>query len=125
LNADSILGADIDIVKYNLFRYCGNNPVNYVDPQEHSIGLAALLVGGIAGIVLIAIGVISIPLPNPSETGWADIPTFSSSPSISFDFSWEKDRAKEDSKVMRFADDAPRVHHLWQIGLGDMRKHGM
>lgn len=78
MNADSILGADIDIVKYNLFRYCGNNPVNYVDPQGHSIGLAVLLVGAIAGIVLIAIGFISIPLPNPSGTGWADIPTFSS-----------------------------------------------
>ena len=43
LNADSILGADIDIVKYNLFRYCGNNPVNYVDSQGPLLDLLCFL----------------------------------------------------------------------------------
>ena len=32
LNADGILGANKDVSKYNLFAYCGNNPVIGIDP---------------------------------------------------------------------------------------------
>ena len=32
LNADGLLGANGDILSYNLFAYCSNNPVNYYDP---------------------------------------------------------------------------------------------
>jgi len=32
INADAILGANGDLVGYNLFAYCSNNPVMYVDP---------------------------------------------------------------------------------------------
>ena len=33
LNADGIVGANQDILSYNLFAYCGNNPINYCDPS--------------------------------------------------------------------------------------------
>ena len=32
LNADALLGANGDLISYNLFTYCSNNPVNYYDP---------------------------------------------------------------------------------------------
>ena len=32
LNADGILGANQDILSYNLYAYCSNNPVNLSDP---------------------------------------------------------------------------------------------
>ena len=38
------LGANGDLVSYNLYAYCSNDPVNYVDPSGHSI-LAVLLIG--------------------------------------------------------------------------------
>ena len=33
LNADNILGANQNILSYNLFAYCSNNPINYCDPS--------------------------------------------------------------------------------------------
>lgn len=33
INADGILGANNDMLSYNLFAYCGNNPVNRIDPN--------------------------------------------------------------------------------------------
>ena len=33
INADGLLGANEDILAYNLFAYCGNNPVNGYDPS--------------------------------------------------------------------------------------------
>ena len=35
LNADALLGANGDILSYNLFAYCSNNPVMYSDPTGH------------------------------------------------------------------------------------------
>lgn len=35
LNADGILGANNDMLSYNLFAYCSNNPVNRIDPSGH------------------------------------------------------------------------------------------
>ena len=32
LNADGMIGANQDILSYNLFAYCSNDPVNYCDP---------------------------------------------------------------------------------------------
>ena len=37
LNADGLLGANEDILSYNLFLYCSNNPINYYDPTGHGI----------------------------------------------------------------------------------------
>ena len=36
LNADSVMGVNGDMATYNLFAYCGNNPVNRSDPTGHS-----------------------------------------------------------------------------------------
>ena len=35
VNADGILGVNQDMVAYNLFIYCSNNPINYVDPTGY------------------------------------------------------------------------------------------
>ena len=51
INADDYLGANQDILSYNLYAYCSNNPIKYVDPSGHSIILIALAVGLVAGFV--------------------------------------------------------------------------
>ena len=33
LNADGIIGANVGAATYNLYSYCGNNPINYGDPS--------------------------------------------------------------------------------------------
>ena len=35
INADGLLGANGDILSYNLFAYCSNNPVNFSDPSGY------------------------------------------------------------------------------------------
>ncbi|HBL85010.1 MAG TPA: hypothetical protein DDZ99_08975, partial [Clostridiales bacterium] len=35
INADGLLGANGDLLAYNLFAYCSNNPVNYDDPSGY------------------------------------------------------------------------------------------
>lgn len=37
INADSLTGANQDLQSYNLFAYCSNNPVNYLDPSGAGI----------------------------------------------------------------------------------------
>ncbi len=45
LNADIYLNANGDIIGFNMFAYCGNNPVNYLDTSGESIiSIIALLV---------------------------------------------------------------------------------
>ncbi len=48
INADDVsyLGANGDINSYNLYAYCSNNPIMYVDPSGHFvISISTLLIG--------------------------------------------------------------------------------
>ena len=47
LNADGLLGANENMMAYNLFAYCSNNPVNMSDPS----GKVPFVVGLIIGVV--------------------------------------------------------------------------
>ena len=53
INADSLeyLGVNGDFVNYNLFVYCGNNPVMNKDP-EGEFFLTAIIIGTIAGVAI-------------------------------------------------------------------------
>ena len=55
LNADGYVNANGDIIGYNMFAYCGNNPVNYVDPTGTE-AVATLTIF----IEIVAIGVLFI-----------------------------------------------------------------
>ena len=52
INADDSLGANQDILSYNLYAYCSNNPIKYVDYTGESAILASILIGTIMGIVI-------------------------------------------------------------------------
>ncbi len=41
LNADGIIGANGDLTSNNLFAYCSNNPVMFMDPSGHIAETAA------------------------------------------------------------------------------------
>ena len=47
INADGVLGANEDMMAYNLFAYCSNNPINMSDPS----GKVSFIVGLIIGVV--------------------------------------------------------------------------
>ncbi len=49
VNADGVLGANQDLLSYNLFAYCSNNPVNYSDPSGY--GLFDDLCDGISTVI--------------------------------------------------------------------------
>ncbi len=49
INADSYVSTGQGIVGYNMFAYCGNNPVNASDPEGHS-WILALLVATVAAV---------------------------------------------------------------------------
>ena len=59
-DAPSYLGANGDLVSYNLYAYCSNNPVMYSDPTGHFIISTATLLGFIIGAaVLTTVGAIT------------------------------------------------------------------
>jgi len=55
----SYLGANGDLISYNMYAYCSNNPVNYVDPSGHSFIVAALILVATTVIGAIVGGTIS------------------------------------------------------------------
>lgn len=44
-----LLGANGDFNAYNLYAYCSNDPVNYVDPTGHSAILIGIIIGAVLG----------------------------------------------------------------------------
>ena len=59
INADSELSTGSDLTSYNLFAYCGNDPVNRVDPEGHAWwhwAIAAAVVTVAAAAVIVTAG---------------------------------------------------------------------
>ena len=56
VNADDIayLGANADLISFNLYAYCSNNPVNHSDPTGHFIIAIPALIKVVIGIVAVA-----------------------------------------------------------------------
>lgn len=52
INADSQLNPQEGFTGYNMFQYCGNNPVNRVDPTGHAFMFLTAAIGAVAGAVV-------------------------------------------------------------------------
>jgi len=46
------LGANGDLISYNLYAYCSNNPVMYVDPTGHAVVSISLIVGLVVSFII-------------------------------------------------------------------------
>ena len=66
LNADSVLGANQDMLSYNLFSYCSNNPVRYSDyTGENAVAAAQILKWG--STISAIISQLDSPVPGPAD----------------------------------------------------------
>ncbi len=52
INADSILGNQGELLTHNLFAYCANNPVMYVDPDGNIFMLITGAIGLVGGAII-------------------------------------------------------------------------
>lgn len=52
LNADGYVNANGDLIGFNMYTYCSNNPVMYADPTGESIVLTALILGAVIGAAI-------------------------------------------------------------------------
>ena len=60
INADSVMGVNGDIHTYNLFAYCGNNPVSRLD--ESGMGWLSVIGTIVTGIAVVAAAVVASPV---------------------------------------------------------------
>lgn len=63
LNADDVMGVNSDIHAYNLFAYCGNNPVCRVDSQGQSWW--SVVAAAVAVVVVCAVVIVAAPVAAP------------------------------------------------------------
>ena len=61
LNADSYINANGDLIGFNMFAYCSNNPVMGYDPTGKSILGAIFLIVAVVAVSILATGCISAP----------------------------------------------------------------
>ena len=54
LNADGYINANGDILGYNMFAYCGNNPLMYIDPSGTSVTATFTVMLGFAALAFLA-----------------------------------------------------------------------
>ena len=103
INADGYINANGDFIGFNMYAYCGNNPIAYIDVSGDSAdealkGLAAgaaalsamdglLPIGDIIGITMLLIGVVAI-----SEA--VEIENFRTFPTLRQPFVRENEKAK-------------------------------
>ena len=62
INADVFISTGQGLTGNNMFAYCGNNPVNRVDPNGESWKFLDIVVAVVVGAVVVVAGVISAPI---------------------------------------------------------------
>lgn len=85
INADSFTSTGDGLLGYNMFAYCGNNPVCYSDPTGHFALVDDLLVLlGLAVVTAVTAIVTAVALPVIQE-GWNNsVESFSAKPKTDY-----------------------------------------
>jgi len=73
INADVFLNANGDIIGYNMFAYCSNNPTNYVDSSGSMAILDDLLFVGFACVLLFCTTLLAVEIIEASSENPGDI----------------------------------------------------